>query len=80
MYSKVREYVVVRQMNLIEYQLLFPKNYSTNPMTVGITRSHRADKWARVSSQHGQTLLSLAFNYGILSLMTLKLGTDLVQV
>jgi hypothetical protein len=29
---------------------------------------------------HGQTLLSLAFNYGILSLMTLTLGTDKVKV
>lgn len=33
-----------------------------------------------MSSVHGQTLLSLAFNYGILSLKTLTFGTDEVQV
>jgi len=40
----------------------------------------QGDTWARVSSVHGQTLLSLAFNYGILSLKTLTFGTDVLQV
>jgi len=33
-----------------------------------------------VESVHGQTLLSLAFNYGILSLKTLTFGTDVLPV
>ena len=33
-----------------------------------------------MSSVHGQTLLSLAFNYGILSLKTLTFGTEVMQV
>jgi len=40
----------------------------------------QGDTWARVSNVHGQTLLSLAFNYGILSLKTLTFGTDVLQV
>jgi len=40
----------------------------------------QGDTWARVSSVHGQTLLSLAFNYGILSLKTLTFGTDVLSV
>ena len=33
-----------------------------------------------MSGIHGQTLLSLAFNYGILSLQTLTFGTEELQV
>jgi len=36
----------------------------------------QGNTFSRVSSSHGQTLLSLAFNYGILSLKTLTIGTD----
>jgi len=50
----------------------------------GINRVYKwrrqGDTWARVSNLHGQTLLSLAFNYGILSLKTLTFGTDVLQV
>lgn len=42
--------------------------------------SCQGDRFSRVSSLHGQTLLSLAFNYGILSLMTLTLGTDRIDI
>jgi len=36
----------------------------------------QGDTWTRVSGVHGETLLSLSFNYGILSLKTLTFGTD----
>ena len=39
-------------------------------------RRRQGDTWARVKSRHGQTLLSLAFNYGILSLKALTIGTE----
>ena len=38
------------------------------------------NQWSRVSNQHGQTLLSLAFNYGVLSLMTLTFGIARLEV
>ena len=38
------------------------------------------NQWSRVSNQHGQTLLSLAFNFGVLSLMTLTFGIDRMNV
>ena len=40
------------------------------------SHSLQGNSFSRVSSLQGQTLLSLAFNYGILSLMTLTIGTD----
>ena len=63
------------KIKLIEYKLLFP-NYTYNPLHVNTTWAYNADKWARVSSTHGQTLLSLAFNYGVMSLMTLSFGVE----
>ena len=38
------------------------------------------NQWSRVSNRHGQTLLSLAFNYGVLSLMTLTFGIARLEV
>ena len=43
-------------------------------------RPYKADSWSRVSDGHGQTLLKLAFNYGVLSLMTLSYGVEPLQV
>ena len=40
----------------------------------------QGDTWTRVSGVHGQTLLSLGFNYRILSLSTLTFGTDKMTV
>ena len=42
--------------------------------------AYDAKKWARVTTAHGQTLLSLAFNYGVLSMKTLTLGTETLNV
>ena len=47
---------------------------------VNSSRVFRGDLWSRVSTQHGQTLLSLAFNYGVLSMMTLSIGTSSLEV
>jgi len=45
-----------------------------------MTQFYHSDKWSRVTTSHGQTLLSLAFNYGILSMMTLKFGTTTLDI
>jgi len=42
--------------------------------------AYDAKHWSRVTTAHGQTLLSLAFNYGVLSMMTLTLGTETLPV
>ena len=68
-----------QKVQLINYHLYFV-NYSINPLSVNNTWSYKADRWARVSSQHGQALLSLAFNYGILSMMTLTFGVESIDV
>ena len=67
------------EVTLIEYQLSFP-NYSRNPLRINMAGAYDAKKWARVTTAHGQTLLSLAFNYGVLSMKTLTLGTKTLNV
>ena len=67
------------KVTLIEYQLSFA-NYSENPLGMNVGGAYDAKKWSRVTTAHGQTLLSLAFNYGVLSMMTLTLGTETLDV
>ena len=53
-------------VKLIHYRL---KIRDWNPLTHLATEG-----WARVSNLHGQTLLSMEFTHGVMSLMTLTLG------
>jgi len=50
------------------------------PRTTPVYWLLQGDTWTRVSGVHGQTLLSLGFNYRILSLSTLTFGTDTMTV
>ena len=77
--KRIRMKVDVERMTLIEYRLTFP-NYTLSPLRRSVGSTHKADTWTRVSSLHGRTLLSLAFNYGIVSLMTLTINTDTEHV
>ena len=71
---------LVKENSLIEYRLNFT-HYKVNPLiTSDVIDAHRADRWARVTTSHGQTIRSLAFNYGVLSLFTLTLGTEILNV
>jgi len=73
-YNKVVQMLTENTATLIDYQLNF-SGYTRNPLTVNVASAYDAKKWSRVTTAHGQTLLSLAFNYGVLSMMTLTLGT-----
>jgi len=73
-HNKVHHLLTVDTATLINYVLNF-SNYSHNPLTINMDGVYDAQKWSRVTTAHGQTLLSLAFNYGVLSMMTLTLGT-----
>ena len=65
---------------LIDYRLNFT-NYSVNPLTTSeIVDAYHADRWSRISSSHGLTIRSLAFNYKVLSLYTLAFGTETLDV
>ncbi|KAK2147184.1 hypothetical protein LSH36_565g02064 [Paralvinella palmiformis] len=64
---------------LIEYTFALD-DYQYNPLTANNTRSYKMHQWSRVITSHGQTILNLAFNYGILSLMTLTFGVEKVDV
>lgn len=75
MNARVKYMTLKEKLNLIEYHLFFT-NYTINPLFINSTFHHRPNIWSRASTNYGQTLLSLAFNYGILSLMTLTFGTS----
>lgn len=78
-HESIRTLIVNEEVKLLEYHLVFP-NYPVNPLTIISRYAYKLESWARASSRHGQTLLSLAFNYGILSLRTLSFGTDALVV
>ncbi|ESN93587.1 hypothetical protein HELRODRAFT_180676 [Helobdella robusta] len=79
MNAKVNQMVEKERITLIEYSFHFT-NYTHNPFLFNATFYHKPHIWSRTSTTYGQTLLSLAFNYGILSLMTLTFGTTKTQV
>ena len=78
-HKRVVQMLTEDKVTLVLYQLSF-SNYSTNPLKTNVAGAYDAKKWSRVTTAHGQTLLSLAFNYGVLSMMTLTLGTESLNV
>ncbi|CAD5112688.1 DgyrCDS1910 [Dimorphilus gyrociliatus] len=70
-YGRIKELVAMR-IKLLVYDFSFP-NASADPFR---TSDHyfKPNKFYRAFQKHGQTLLALAFNYGILSVFTLELG------
>lgn len=72
MVDRIHSMLREKSPHLLEYQLKF-KNYSNgdDPLTVNVKRHYRANIWMNVLSHHGQTLMSLAFNYAVISLSTL---------
>jgi len=78
-HNEVHHLLTVERATLINYVLNF-SNYSHNPLTISMAGVYDAKMWSRVTTAHGQTLLSLAFNYGILSMMTLTLGTETLHI
>ncbi|ESO06692.1 hypothetical protein HELRODRAFT_188453 [Helobdella robusta] len=71
--SKQVEYLLKKEkVVLIEYIISFV-NYTKSPLK--LKNEFQNEKWYRVTSEHGQILLNLAFNYGVLSMATLTLGT-----
>jgi len=78
-HNKVHHLLTVDAATLINYELHFT-NYSRNPLSINMAGVYEANKWSRVTTAHGQTLLSLAFNYGVLSMKTLTLGTETLPV
>ena len=67
--------ILERRAKLVEYNFSV-KNYTVNPLSTGNTWMYKTHRWSRVGSSHGQTILNLAFNYDVLSLMTLSFGVE----
>ena len=64
------------KLSMIEYI----REERDDPLAEGMTRLLKPYEWQRVFSKHGRTLLSLAFNYDVLSLQMLTFGTETLQV
>ena len=64
---------------LIEFTLSV-QNLTLNPLSHNSTWGYKSHTWSLVASNHGLTILSLAFNYGVLSLMTLNYGVEHMSV
>ena len=75
LYNQVKKLLTVEKVSLVEYRLRLV-NYTDDPLLTNTTYAYRLNKWSRITTSHGQTLLGLAFNYGVLSIKTLTLGTD----
>lgn len=71
--DKVVRDVFQGELKLLEYEFYF-KNRTVNPLLINSTWTYKGNVWDRVAHSHGQTILDLSFNYGILSLMTLSFG------
>ena len=79
LYNKVNKLLTVEKVSLVEYRLRLV-NYTDDPLLTNTSYAYRLNKWSRITTSHGQTLLGLAFNYGVLSIMTLTLGTTSLDV
>ena len=64
---------------LVVYEITL-EGYDVNPLLENVTRHFHADVWHRTFSSHGRTLLTLAFNYDIVSLLMLSFGVEHMDV
>lgn len=76
---------------LIEFHLTVA-GYEINPLDLNtwpdqghghgenVSWPYKTAWWSRAVSGHGQTLLKLAFNYQVMSLMTLSFGVEQLDV
>ena len=62
---------------LVEYTMTV-LNYTDNPLSNNSYLGYKSHVWSRIVSPQGQTILNLAFNYDIMSLMTLSFGIQKV--
>ncbi|CAH1799787.1 unnamed protein product [Owenia fusiformis] len=61
---------------LLEYELVF-ENYTVNPLLEqSIRENYKANIWQKAATKHGRTLVTMNFNYDVLSLSVLSLGVE----
>ena len=77
-YAKISA-LVSAGAKLLEYNLIFPE-YETNPLRQNMSNNFLTSRWSRAFTHHGKTLLSLSFNYRVLSLSMLSFGVERVPV
>ena len=78
-YNTIYKLLNYQHAKLLEYHISIV-NHTSNPLLLNEQLTYKLNQWARVGHSHGTTILSLAFNYGVLSLMTLTFGVAVVDV
>ena len=70
------------EMKLIEFELDFKDyNSSDDPLAqILLKQNYKPHKWVRIYKDYGLVLLSLSFNYDVLSMMMLSYGVENVKV
>lgn len=64
-------------MHIFEIEIY---NRSTDPLRSDVTKTYKPWKWYRTTSDHGKTLLTLSFNFDVLSLSILTIGVDKIKL
>ncbi|KAL4229729.1 hypothetical protein ACF0H5_010118 [Mactra antiquata] len=64
-------------MHIFEIEIY---NQSTDPLKTDVTKTYKPWKWYRTTSEHGKTLLTLSFNFDVLSLSILTIGVDRIKL
>ena len=68
-----------RNAKLVTYEITL-EGYVGNPLHDSVTRHFHADHWYRSFNNHGRTLLTLSFDYDIVSLWLLSIGVEHMDV
>ena len=71
--------MVKKGVKLIQFELSIA-NTTENPLNQNNKYTYQSNVWSMASSKHGQALLALSFNYGVLSLTTLTFGVQKLDV
>ncbi|WAQ98934.1 hypothetical protein MAR_023307 [Mya arenaria] len=71
------QYLRYSVMYIFEIQIY---NESDDPLRTDKSRTYKPWKWYRTTSEHGKTLLTLSFNYDILSMSILTIGVQRVPL
>ena len=78
LYEKIKD-LHADGAKLITYNLHFDE-YASNPLARNMTWNYRSYQWHRTFDSHGRTLLTLAFNYDVLSLAMLTFGVEELDI
>lgn len=76
LHTEIHDLMLGYSLNLIDYTIAVYNRTGDNPLETNNTWNYKSQYWSRVRSTYGRTMLSLAFNYKILSLLTFTVSVE----